>query len=391
MRKSFLVFLCAIVCCFVGCDVSSKCNVVSQNHQLKVSEKYAEMNKQVQRILDELVKSGAQSAVQCCAYIDGELAVDAWAGTYKKGGIKKIDATSLFPVFSTEKPLLATAVHRAVEMGKMRYDMKISELWQEFSKNGKQDITLHNIITHHSGLQPHPDNSTTDAQFCDWSFMLRQCENFKPQMKPATKSVYLGITYAWLLGEPLSRAMKKPCQDVLKELVLIPTGIDNDFFFGITQKELPRCVELNSESQQEFYMRMNKNMYRFSCIPSFTAMANARGIAKFYSVMVGSSSKPTFLKSETLKKATTLYLGEGEAMPVQRKGCWNPKWGMGYTLNATTSDYGNVFGQGGLGGSDGMGNLKHKIAYGFTCATYVNPETEKALKKIQNIIGIYSK
>ena len=388
MKRLFLVFLALWM---VSCCVSSENNCETQNQQLTVSGKYAEMNRQVQGILDELVKSGAQSAVQCCAYIDGEVAVDAWAGTYKKGGTQKIDGNSLFPVFSTEKPLLATAVHRAVEMGKMRYDMKISELWPEFAKNGKQDITLHNIITHHSGLQPHQNDGTTDAQFCDWNFMVKQCENFKPQMKPATKSMYLGLTYAWLLGEPLSRAMKKPCSDVLRELVLVPIEIDNDFFFGITSAELPRCVELNSNGESTLFMKMNLDLYRRSCIPSCSAMGSARAIAKFYSAMVGSSKKPTFLKPKTLKKATTLYLGEGEPMPKPRKGSWNPKWGMGYTLNAKNSDYGNVFGQGGLGGSDGMGNIKHKIAYGFTCATYVNPETVKALAKIQDIIGIYSK
>ena len=388
MKRLFLVFLALWL---VSCCVSSENNCETQNQQLTVSGKYAEMNRQVQGILDELVNKGEQSAVQCCVYINGELAVDAWAGTYKKNGTIKIDGSALFPVFSTEKPLFATAVHRAVELGKMRYDMKISELWPEFAKNGKQDITLHNIITHHSGLQPHPNKGTTHSQICDWNFMCRQCENYKLQMKPATKSVYLGITYAWLMGEPLSRAMGKSLRDVLNELVVIPTGIENDFFFGITQKELPRCVEINSASQQEFYMRMNKNIYRFSCIPSFTAMTNARGIAKFYAAMVGTTTSPTFLKADTLKKATTLYLGKGEPMPKPRKGSWNPKWGMGYTLNAKNSDYGNVFGQGGLGGSDGMGNIKHKIAYGFTCATYVNPETVKALAKIQDIIGIYSK
>ena len=51
-----------------------------------------------------------QGALQFCAFKDGKCIVDVWAGTMTtNAGAAKIDGDTLFPIFSTEKPMLATA------------------------------------------------------------------------------------------------------------------------------------------------------------------------------------------------------------------------------------------------------------------------------------------
>ncbi len=323
-------------------------------------------------LVKDAVASGAQSAAQCCVYIDGKLVVDAWAGTYATNSTRKIDGSSLFPIFSTEKQMLVAAVHRAVEKGKLSFDTKIGDVWHEFACKGKENITLENVITHRTGLPGGPLRGTTDEQVCDWDFMVKQCADFTASktVPPGTRSQYLGITYAWLLGEPLSRALKMPLRDALIDLVLKPAGIDNDFYFGITDKEEPRCVTVYNGVENYGFEDMNKDCYRKACIPSAYAMANARAIAKFYVRLGGLDGKPPLLTDETMANALKPRRWEGEPVPdaeTLRKN-WQTVWGLGFGLWGDRDELDRIIGAGGLGGSEGFLDRKNRIAIGYTCA-----------------------
>lgn len=362
------------------------------------AEKYAAMQAAVQKILDDAVASGAQTAVQCCAYIDGELAVDAWAGTYEKGGDRKIDGDSLFPIYSTGKPIFATAVNRAVEMGKMDYDAKICRLWPEFARNGKEGVTLRHVITHHSGLQGGVNGGTTDEQYCDWKYMTDQCAGFKPLCPPGTKAQYLSRTYAWLLGEPLSRAMKMSVRDAITQLVLKPAGIEDSFYFGVDSAALNRCVTVYNGNGKYNIEKMNLEIHRRACVPSSNAMASARGIAKFYVRLTGMDGKPPLLKPETLKAVTTPYFSEGESGKLKSGGMHGgdggesrPKlvFGYGCFLTGKAPNYGDVFGQGGLGGSSGSVDVKKRLVFAYTCAVNSDSSPESNLGwRIRRAMGL---
>ena len=110
------------------------------------------MNTAVQKVLDSAVAKGYQNSVQCCVYIRGEKVIDAWAGTYEKGGERKIDGDTLFSVYSTGKGMFATAALRLVEMGKIGLDTKIADIWPEFGCNGKENIKFWHVLSHRSGL-----------------------------------------------------------------------------------------------------------------------------------------------------------------------------------------------------------------------------------------------
>jgi CubicO group peptidase (beta-lactamase class C family) len=105
------------------------------------------------RPADLAVKEGLQGALQFCAYKDGKCIVDVWAGTMTtNAGAAKIDGDTLFPIFSTEKPLLATAMHRSVERGKLEYDKPVCKYWPEFRGGGKENLTVREMMGYRSGL-----------------------------------------------------------------------------------------------------------------------------------------------------------------------------------------------------------------------------------------------
>ena len=58
------------------------------------------------------------------------------------------DLASLTKVIAT-----TTAVMQLVERGKIRLEDPVSEYWPEFKANGKEEITIRELMTHYSGLR----------------------------------------------------------------------------------------------------------------------------------------------------------------------------------------------------------------------------------------------
>ncbi|MBK9634269.1 MAG: beta-lactamase family protein [Bacteroidetes bacterium] len=55
-------------------------------------------------------------------------------------------------VFSTTKGMSSLAMGLLHSRGLFDYDDKVSSYWIEFSKNGKEDITIRTLLSHQAGL-----------------------------------------------------------------------------------------------------------------------------------------------------------------------------------------------------------------------------------------------
>ncbi len=64
------------------------------------------------------------------------------------------DLASLTKVIATN-----TAVMRLAGTGKIRFNDPVSKYIPEFAQNGKADITVRDLLTHYSGLEPDLDLS----------------------------------------------------------------------------------------------------------------------------------------------------------------------------------------------------------------------------------------
>ena len=65
------------------------------------------------------------------------------------------DLASLTKVIAT-----TTAVMQLVEQGKVRLNDPVAKYLPEFAQNGKEDITVRQLLTHYSGLAPDLDLTT---------------------------------------------------------------------------------------------------------------------------------------------------------------------------------------------------------------------------------------
>jgi CubicO group peptidase (beta-lactamase class C family) len=329
-----------------------------------------ELQEKAQALADLAVRDGLQGALQFCAFKDGKCVIDVWAGTMATDpGAAKIDGRTLFPIFSTEKPLLSTAVHRSVERGRLEYDRRVSDYWPEFRGGGKERLTVRELLGYRSGL---PDNKPglgfdikSIATQADWKGMLDWYASCEPEIEPGTKQRYMPKSYGWALGGLLEKAWGRPANDLLRELVLRPAGIADDFFFVCGDAEIGRIATVY---KSEPFETMNDDLARRSLLPSAWAVSSAKGIAQFYNRLCGFDGQPPLVTRETLDEALKPCRHASDPLPdAEGLKEWHMIFGMGYGLWGGADDLSRVFGHGGVGGSEGLCDRSQRLTVGYTC------------------------
>ena len=340
-----------------------------------------DMQAECQRLVDGAVADLLAPGVQFCAYKDGKCIVNVFAGKLTKApDSPSVKVDSLFPIFSTEKPLLATACHRAVERGLMDYDKPLCTWWPELKGDGKEKLTLRETLGYRTCLpggapggkgNPVCDHAMSDRELCDWDKVCRTAAADKPYGVPGTKQAYLPYAYAWMVGHPLEVAMKKPLNEVLTEEVLKPSGIERDFYFVVPRSEYPRVAEYYDGG---FCENMNYDWCRQALLPSAWAVSSAEALCKFYNRLCGFDGQPPLIRKETLDAALKPCRHPSDPLPNAKsmKRDWFMLFGMGYGLWGSAERMDRVFGHGGAGGSEALVDRDNKLIVGFTCNTCKN-------------------
>src|SRR6185437_4781803 len=84
-------------------------------------------------------------------FIDGRPVVDVWTGWSDRAGEQLWTADTGAMVFSATKGIAATVIHRLVDRGVLAYDEPVATYWPEFAANGKDSITVRDVLRHRAG------------------------------------------------------------------------------------------------------------------------------------------------------------------------------------------------------------------------------------------------
>jgi uncharacterized protein YbbC (DUF1343 family)/CubicO group peptidase (beta-lactamase class C family) len=135
-------------------------------------------------------------------------------------------ADTIFDVASLTKVIATTSsVMKLFEQGKFRLNDKITDYIPEF-QGGKSDITIRNLMTHFSGLQP--DVPLKDP-WTGYDTGIKLASTFKPGGPPATRYVYSDINFI-LLGELVHRLSGKMLNEYASDNVFQPLGMKDSMF-----------------------------------------------------------------------------------------------------------------------------------------------------------------
>jgi len=140
----------------------------------------------------------------CCAYVGGERVVDLWGGIRNKGTGEPWERDTMVIIHSATKGLAAMTLAIAHSRGWIDYEQPVCKYWPEFAQNGKERITVRQLLAHQAGLfafeEPVDRNTVADLNRLA-TVLARQ----KPKWEPGTRQAYHALTLGFYEGELLRR------------------------------------------------------------------------------------------------------------------------------------------------------------------------------------------
>ncbi len=336
----------------------------------------------VKETFEKLYQEDREIGSCFAVYKDGNPLVELWGGFQDKDKTKPWQKDNLVTVYSTTKGVAAFCIALAMEKGLLKYEEKVSTYWPEFASNGKEDITVGMLMSHQAGICS-PETRNVDDYY-NQNLMAEKLAGMTPIWEPGTASGYHSMTFGWLTSELILRVTGKSLGTFFREEVGDQHEID--FFIGLPESEDHRVAELvpfeivrneNSEQQKIELTEAQKSQrnsagtldiqntkaWRQAEIPSANGQGNARGLAKFYSLIVPEDNSLKLLKDDTVNQMTTMQIeGRDLVLAVQ------VRWGVGFILNKHKVIYGPIesaFGHSGYGGSCAFGDPENKIGVSY--------------------------
>lgn len=190
-------------------------------------------NAWVRAAIERVIDQGREIGVQVAAYHHGKIVVDTWAGLADPLTGREVDGETLFNVYSVTKAVAATALHMQVERGLIEYDAPISRYWPEYAARGKGRTTVRDALTHRACV-PQMPAGVTPEMMCDWEAMTAAIADLEPLAEPGTKTLYLSMTFGWIIGELVRRTdpAHRSLGQYIREQIAAPLGI-TDLWVGI--------------------------------------------------------------------------------------------------------------------------------------------------------------
>ncbi len=126
---------------------------------------------------------------------------------------------TVFDVASLTKVIVATtAVMQLVEQGKVRLNDPVVKYLPEFAPNGKEEITVRQLLTHYSGLEPDLDLKTP-WQGKETAYRMAFAET--PQDPPGSKFTYSDINFI-VLGALVERVSGETLDEYATRHIFVP-------------------------------------------------------------------------------------------------------------------------------------------------------------------------
>lgn len=348
-------------------------------------------------------------------YYKGEKVVDLWGGYRDALTKSKWEENTKVIVFSTTKGLAAICLAMAQSNGWLDYNEKVSTYWPEFSQNGKENITVKQLLAHEAGLCL-VDEVFEIGDLANFDDIAEIMARQKPLWKPGSQHGYHLATIGMYMNELMRRVDPKGrsigvffAEELAKPLNLnfyigLPDSIPNEelakvYYPSIMQfifnmNKMPKKMRKDFRNKKSILYQSFRIPEKFNPnsrttqkveMPSGNGIGDARSIAKVYSIFAQGAKQFNF-KDETfdlLKQAAT----------IPPAGAFDLVMGLdtyfayGFIKSGPDFLYGNnqsIFGTPGAGGSFGFADPEHEIGYAYVMSKMglylVNDPREVALR-----------
>lgn len=169
------------------------------------------------------------------AYWHGVKVVDLWGGWRDVQGTEPWNEDTLTVVMSTTKGMSALALALANARGWLDYDARVAQYWPEFAQNGKESVTVRQLLGHEAGLVLIDAPLTLEA-LQDLDGLARILARQKPAWPPGTRHGYHTMSVGLYMQELIRRAdpQHRTLGRFFHEELAAP--LDLEFFIGLPRE-----------------------------------------------------------------------------------------------------------------------------------------------------------
>jgi len=242
-----------------------------------------------------------------------------------------------FVIYSLGKPFAALSVHLLAERGLLALDKPVSAYWRDYGQNGKQDVTVRQVLQHRTG-SPMAGRGmlgvlAESLAIPNWAKSIRRIEEATPWFAPGSAPAYQFFTYGFICGELVHRVTGKKIQEFFDENFARPLGLTRTSF-GLPRSAWGERVVIDGRGAFLF----NWRRMREAVCPSATTSTTAREVAVFYEMLrLGGRAGSARLLCEETISAARQPSSDGE---VDRFIKAPVRWSQAFMLGGVSSDEG---------------------------------------------------
>lgn len=183
--------------------------------------------KPISRVVQDAIRKGQiPGAVVLIGREDHILYRKAFGFRQLKPGRQRMTLDTIFDLASLTKVVATTtAVMQLAEQAKLDIDAPVVQYWPEFGINGKDRITIRDLLTHYSGLRPDLDGGAWSGEEEAISRIIRE----RPVCEPRSRFIYSDINFG-VLGVLVRIISGMPLDAYCLQNIFLPLGMKETFF-----------------------------------------------------------------------------------------------------------------------------------------------------------------
>lgn len=238
------------------------------------------------------IDEGILPACQVAVALDGELVAFQTYG----------DASDddRFLMYSSTKAFVASMVWKLLSEGRVGLEQRIAEIVPAFGENGKEAITVRQILHHVAGV---PNALLGFHDWDDRDERRRQFAAWPLEWEPGSRYSYHALSSSWVQAELVETLTGRDYRDHLRDEIVRPLGLER-FDLGVPETdqadvkgaelrgEVVTADELNAAwglsevpagwQSQEMLLVLNRPEIRAVGLPGGGGVSTAADVAMFY-------------------------------------------------------------------------------------------------------------
>lgn len=209
-----------------------------------------------------------------------------------------------FCVFSVTKPIVASLIWQLLGERQLHASDRVGEHIPEFAKNGKESVTVEQVLLHTSGF---PNAPMPPRDGADPVTRVERLASWYLEWEPGSRFDYHAGSAHWVLAELVARITGLDLRDALHDRISAPLGLPR--LLGLAagaQQDLAALVavgEAVGREHENYLFTYDHPDVVSAGVPGGGGVATAADIAMFYQALM--HDRPGLWDPQVLEDATS--------------------------------------------------------------------------------------